>query len=284
MSKNRSWIAVLNNYTSQEHATFIRVAQEPSAITYAIVAEEVGVGGTRHLQCFFVFASRKTLMSVKQYLGTDRVHLEPKAPKSTHKQAADYCKKEANFREFGTLPVQGKRTDLEEIKQGIIDGLTDREIATNYFSRWVVYRRAFEEYRHIISRPETVVHYGPYKWSVDEEFHSLVLWGPAGIGKTEFAKSLLPKALFVSHIDDLARYNEENYDGIIFDDMSFVHLPREAQIHIVDFDNPRSIHIRYGVARIPAGTKKVFTSNIADGAIFLDDAAINRRIIKTHIR
>lgn len=106
---------------------------------------------------------------------------------------------------------------------------------------------------------------------------SVVVWGESGCGKTTLAMTLLPNALIVTHMDDLMRYNDK-FDGIIFDDMSFLHTPREAQIHIVDNAIPRSIHCRYNVARIPAGVKKIFTTNNYNGGIFLDDVAIQRRI------
>jgi len=120
------------------------------------------------------------------------------------------------------------------------------------------------------------------RWDITVD-QSHIFWGPPGCGKTEYAKQLLPDALFVTHMDDLRQFSPENYTGIIFDDMAFAHMPREAQIHIVDFDNPRSIHVRYGTALIPAGTIKIFTTNVRDGRIFTDDAAINRRLTIHHL-
>jgi len=72
---------------------------------------------------------------------------------------------------------------------------------------------------------------------------------------------------------------DERYEGIIFDDMNFNHIHREGQIQLVDNDIMRSIHCRYSVARIPAHTKKVFTTNVVEGGIFmLEDGAIKRRV------
>ncbi len=79
-----------------------------------------------------------------------------------------------------------------------------------------------------------------------------------------------------SHIDDLKRFDPDIHSGIIFDDMDFRHMPRQAQIYITDIDNDRSIHVRYDTVFIPAGTKKIFTCN-EEGFPFIDDAAIKRR-------
>lgn len=104
---------------------------------------------------------------------------------------------------------------------------------------------------------------------------AMVLLGPTGVGKTVWALKNAPKpALLVTHMDDL-RHLDNTIKSIVFDDMSFVHMPRESQIHLVDFDLDRSIHCRYSVARIPAGTFKIFTCN---QMCFLDDPAIRRRL------
>lgn len=108
---------------------------------------------------------------------------------------------------------------------------------------------------------------------------TLILTGPTNTGKTSLAAALLPKALFVTHIDRLKDYADGDYDGIIFDDMSFKHLHREAQIHLVDTAFSRDIHCRYSTAMIPKGTPRIITSNLPPNQILLsDDPAIDRRL------
>lgn len=105
---------------------------------------------------------------------------------------------------------------------------------------------------------------------------SHVIIGPSGIGKTTWAKRECEKpALFVTHADGLRKLGLQ-HKSIIFDDMSFKHTPREAQIQLADRDDPRQIHVRYGVVDVPAGIQKIFTSNVQ---IFdTEDPAINRRL------
>lgn len=103
-----------------------------------------------------------------------------------------------------------------------------------------------------------------------------VLVGNTGIGKTSWAKRVCPKpALWVRHIDVLRSFRPGYHKSIIFDDMSFMHLPREAQIHIVDQSDEAHIHCRYGHAVIPAKTVKIFTANAYP---FTRDPAIERRV------
>lgn len=92
-------------------------------------------------------------------------------------------------------------------------------------------------------------------------FRCLYLWGPSGFGKTEWACAKFNNPLFCSHLDNLKQFKPGVHDGIIFDDMSFAHLPRETCIAICDWDKPRQIHCRHYCANIPAEVKKIFLSN-----------------------
>lgn len=109
------------------------------------------------------------------------------------------------------------------------------------------------------------------------KWKSLVFVGPAGCGKTTAAKLYAPKpALFVTHLDILKQFRPEYHKSIIFDDISFAHLPRETNIFLADRQDARAIHIRYGVATIPAGIFKWFTGNRFP--FQTNDSAIERRI------
>lgn len=114
-----------------------------------------------------------------------------------------------------------------------------------------------------------------FDWA-DDSLKSLVIVGPPGCGKTNWAKIRAKKpALFVTHLDRLKELDVAFHKSIIFDDMEFTHMPRTSQIHLVDRENPRDIHVRYSVAFIPAGIQKIFTANQYP---FSEDPAIQRRI------
>lgn len=109
---------------------------------------------------------------------------------------------------------------------------------------------------------------------------TLLLYGATNVGKTSLAKALLPRALIVSHMDHLKQYEKGANYGIIYDDMSFAHIPREAQLHLVDRGEDRQIQIRYYIACIPRETPVIITTNKEPREILLtEDPAIARRIL-----
>lgn len=114
-----------------------------------------------------------------------------------------------------------------------------------------------------------------------------LVYGPSNSGKTSFVLAHFKNPLFVSHMDTLKKLSPD-HDAIVFDDMSFAHIPPDAIIHLVDFDNDRDIHVRYGTVHIPANTIKVFTHNTKEifhspSATADQNAAINRRVTYFHV-
>lgn len=93
--------------------------------------------------------------------------------------------------------------------------------------------------------------------------HTLILSGPSNTGKTALAKALLPNSLFVTHTDQLRGYTPGISTGIIFDEGSFKHIPREAQIHVIDVQEDRTVHCRYAPGFLPSGTSRIITTNLA---------------------
>jgi len=123
-------------------------------------------------------------------------------------------------------------------------------------------------------------------WSLEipDDFRSLVLYGPTNTGKTQRALAVFERPLVVRHMDDLRAFRPSVNDGIVFDDMSFGHMPRTSIIHLLDWEVPSSIHCRYSICKIPAKTKKIFTSNQTPAEMWgQDDPAINRRFRAIHV-
>lgn len=281
MVQTKYWCFTINNYTQDDEQRLEDLF--PDKVDYIIYGLEKGEAGTPHIQGYLELKKRARLSGVKLLIGP-RAHAEPR--RGTSIQASEYCKKEGDYRELGqaSSPQPGRRTDLDRVVQDIRDGATLQDLWSNHPKSMIMYTRGIKEaHRSLRERsPITTYELSSFRWQLGE-FKVTILWGEPGIGKTEFARAVLPKALFVSHIDDLGRL-DETYTGIIFDDMNFTHLPRTAQIHLVDWTQTRSIHIRYGTATIPKETQKLFVTNEIDGRIFdLYDNAIARRVEVMHL-
>lgn len=76
-------------------------------------------------------------------------------------------------------------------------------------------------------------------------------------------------------MDQLGKFDKTVHDGIVFDDMDFTHLNRNAQIHISDVARSRQLHIRYTTAVLPKGVRRIFTGN--KDMFDFEDEAIKRR-------
>ena len=135
--------------------------------------------------------------------------------------------------------------------------------------------------RNDVERPGPYEHsYPNARWLLHKQFEKvLFIHGATGTGKTQWALHQFKNPLLVSHLDTLRKITTE-HDGIVFDDMSFAHMPRESVIHLLDWDEKREIHCRYSCAIIPAHTRKIFTSNKEFAEVFPYDesGAIRRRI------
>lgn len=186
--QSKYWCFTINNYTD-DHIVCLHGLSEDPICGYLVFGYEVGDAGTPHLQGYVEFVKKLRLTGVKKLIAGNP-HLELR--RGTGEEAASYCKKEGEFEEFGALAVaeQGRRTDLAQIKERIAGGAQELEIADNYFSQWVVYRRSFEAYRSLLKpaamRPELKVY---------------VLWGPAGSGKTSYVHRHYPECYVVPSSD-----------------------------------------------------------------------------------
>lgn len=272
--RTRRFCLTLNHWTLPEMTLLLKTFDD-GICSYLVLGEELAPTTlTPHLQGYLETTTKRTLLGLKKLLGIPRIHLETAIADSTLN--LEYCSKGEKVTIKGEPMKQGMRTDMGDIVDAVKSGLTIQQIATKFPSQYIKFHngiRALYEQFHIpavlpprfaldeFKVPDITTAEG---WSWER---SLIIWGAPGIGKTSYAHALLPNALIVSHIDDLQRYNS-TYDGIIFDDMDFIHFPRTSQIHILDNAISRSIHNRFHNATIPAGTKKIFTTNSEGGQIF----------------
>lgn len=107
MSRSRNWCFTWNNPGGEGGLMALRVAS-----SYIIAGREVSSTGTAHIQGFVVFPNAKSLSAVRAFL--PQAHWEAKSTLSTFKQASDYCKKDGDYEEYGTLPKDPSDKGKEE--------------------------------------------------------------------------------------------------------------------------------------------------------------------------
>lgn len=111
--RTRSFCFTLNNYSEEEFDEICGWS-----CRYLVVGREVGDGGTPHLQGYVEFENQVSLRRLKKL--NKRIHWETR--RGTPSQAANYCKKEHNYAEFGLLSKQGERTDIAEVVELVVGG------------------------------------------------------------------------------------------------------------------------------------------------------------------
>lgn len=111
----KNWCFTLNNYALDDVNRLTNVIAVAAGVSYLVFGFETGNSGTPHLQGYIVFDTRRTLRFVRDFLGFHHPpHLE--AARGTPESNRNYCIKDGDFREYGTLPQgQGRRTDFEDL-------------------------------------------------------------------------------------------------------------------------------------------------------------------------
>lgn len=111
MTRSKYWCFTLNNYEPNDET-------EAQAIDcqYLVYGREVGENGTRHLQGYIEFLTRKRLDTVRR-LFSGRAHWEPR--RGTASEASNYCEKDGDVFQKGTMTDvrPGQRTDLESLHE-----------------------------------------------------------------------------------------------------------------------------------------------------------------------
>lgn len=178
--QSKYWCWTLNNPTDEESdfISEIGLCLQENGLSYLCAGFEFGEGGTPHFQGYLESRTNRRLAALKSIPGFERCHFEVR--RGTSQEAADYCAKDGSFVAWGerSVVVPGKRTDLEIIRQRIKDGTSDVAVAEAHFATWCTYRKAFAEYRSLISLKRN--------W-ITEVY---VLVGNTGTGKSRLVHSV----------------------------------------------------------------------------------------------
>ncbi len=123
----RRFVFTINNWTEEEY-TWLTNWKQPR---WMVIGKELGDNMTPHLQGAAILNSQVSFTTLKVMPGFRRAHIEV-----MHGRPVDsmiYCSKEdINPFQHGKLPEQGKRNDLHEVTERVMNGETLRDLAKDF--------------------------------------------------------------------------------------------------------------------------------------------------------
>jgi len=252
---------------------------ELSELEWCVVSREQHEDGNYHLHAVGQFITKVNWRNPNcfDYLG---FHPNIQSPRNL-KAVIEYVCKDGDTCSKGTRPT----TQVEKIELLA----NARDLSKDQFFEYCVEKKVgysyYKEALNIVKTTDnTITSETPNNGVISQDLFFLrphqskttVVIGPTGCGKTTWAKThCLKPALFCSHVDDLKELKAGYHKSIILDDMIFTHWPVQSQIHLLDTTDPRSIHVRYGIVKIPSGIQKIMTCNERPVTVH---EAIERRI------
>lgn len=161
MSIKKHWCFTVNNYTDDDIPSSL-----PDGCSYLVCGREVASTGTKHLQCFVSFIKKQKMSRVLSLWPRAHVTVARLLP-----NAHQYCKKDGDFVEFGIPPSgPGKRSDLEDFKEAVKNGLLNLdEIREKFSDVYARYPRFCHEYLNQHRPSPSVPEHSLYQWQDDLE-------------------------------------------------------------------------------------------------------------------
>lgn len=129
----------INNYSDADVGS-LRMLSSMKGVSYIIFGKEVGELGTPHLQGYVEFTHSKPISFLHKHI--PRGHYEER--RGTPQQASEYCKKDSQFEEYGTISAQGTRNDLNQLCDDIQQGHTLTMVMNQYPTMYMKYPKAIE--------------------------------------------------------------------------------------------------------------------------------------------
>lgn len=186
----------INNYTL---ADFSDCEELVKICEYVVIGFEIGQENTPHLQGYAELTKRTRFGSIKKLL--KRAHFEGR--KGTQAQAADYCKKEENWLEWGKLKRAGERRDLHAVKQMAEDeGM--RGVVRNVNTLQGI--RVAEKYLEYNEKKR------------DWKPCVVWIWGETGTGKSRMARDILGDDVYTKNSGTKWWTGYDAHEDVIIDD------------------------------------------------------------------
>lgn len=171
MSQSRAWVFTHNNPNDQKPEEYL----DTLGVRFLAYQHEIAPAtGTHHLQGYVIFMAPKRLAALKKVNAS--IHWEVR--KGSHEEAVDYVSK-AESRQEGSVPYckgeaprQGRRSDLESLKEALDSDLSLAEVADAHFGSFIRYHKGLMLYRSLRTNPRS------------EHTFCQVYYGESGAGKS----------------------------------------------------------------------------------------------------
>lgn len=223
-------------------------------MTYLVYGKEICPDtGRDHWQGYMEFKNGRTFNGLhKEY---PKWHIGKRKDDSTAKAAAEYCKKDGKWKEFGKISHQGERNDLRLVTESVMNGNDIATIAMDHPQQFLKYHKGIE--KAVELRDQKI-----RKEQRDDIFVH-VLIGPSGCGKTRYA---------YEHSDDLfdlvpgssgQKVWFDGYSGekdLLIDDMDKGNVPYRQMLRMLD-RYPLRVEIKGGHT-FANWTRVFITSNV----------------------
>lgn len=248
-------------------AAWLAIANAEKRISYLCFQAEKGANGNRHLQGAVYLTSALSCAGVGKIF--PNTHAIIKSSRSSWEQVKTYCSKEdtrvddIEFTEYGTMPSQGARTDIQEFTDGLSQGNSLRSLALAAPSTFVRNFRGLMEFDNLVSSPRQHQTYG------------LWLHGPPGSGKSTAIREVFgqdpetgPCYLSSDNTDNGKWFpGTRNRSVVVFEDATPAHFFKISTFLGLFDSNPLSVPIKGSTVQFVAKTF-VITSNIHPDQFF----------------
>lgn len=145
---------------------------------YVVKGHEFGERTHReHWHVYIELKERMTCSQLQRRIGDRTAHCELR--RKSQKQADEYCKKSKDFVTAGELKAneQGRRSDLEDVRNMLKEGADLIEVAEKHFGDFVRYHRGISLYADLLARKRQ-------KEREPESPEVILYLGEAGSGKS----------------------------------------------------------------------------------------------------
>lgn len=198
-------------------------------IKYLVIGKEIGSRTQRdHLQCYVEFREKKGLAGIKKLFNDNTLHAEKSVGNGPTNR--DYCIKEGNFKEFGRMGQQGRRSDLENIRDMLQEGADLIDIAEEHPGDFIRYSTGIMRMKDLMDRKR--------QKEADPLAPEVIVYiGRAGSGKTHHAYQNGGRNAYKYLCQQSGKVYFDGYEGqttIWFDEFSGSTMPFNLWCRLAD--------------------------------------------------